>query len=47
MFLVAGPSQLRKHDQKQGIDLHAEFCALLPTPVHPIRIQVERAPGSR
>src|SRR5687768_9039600 len=39
MFLVAGPTQLRSMIKRQGIDLHAEFCALLPTPVHPIRIQ--------
>jgi serine/threonine protein kinase len=33
------PTQLRSMIKKQGRDLHAEFCALLPTPVHPIRIQ--------
>jgi hypothetical protein len=33
------PTQLRSMIKRQGIDLHAEFCALLPRPVHPIRIQ--------
>jgi membrane-associated phospholipid phosphatase len=33
------PTQLRSMIKKQGRDLHAEFCALLPMPVHPIRIQ--------
>jgi hypothetical protein len=33
------PTQLRSMIKKRGSDLHAEFCALLPTPVHPIRIQ--------
>jgi hypothetical protein len=33
------PTQLRSMIKKQGNDLHADFCTLLPTPVHPIRIQ--------
>jgi len=33
------PSQLRRLIRQQGRDLHAEFCALLPEPPHPIRIQ--------
>jgi tRNA A-37 threonylcarbamoyl transferase component Bud32 len=33
------PTQLRNMIKRQGKDLHAEFCALLPTTVHPIRIQ--------
>jgi tRNA A-37 threonylcarbamoyl transferase component Bud32 len=33
------PSQLRSMMRQQGKDLHAEFCALLPTRPHPVRIQ--------
>jgi hypothetical protein len=33
------PSQLRAMMRQQGKDLHAEFCALLPTRPHPVRIQ--------
>ncbi|MDQ1646163.1 MAG: hypothetical protein QOJ50_2347 [Cryptosporangiaceae bacterium] len=33
------PSQLRRMMKQQGLDLHAEFCALLPSPPRPIRIQ--------
>jgi tRNA A-37 threonylcarbamoyl transferase component Bud32 len=33
------PSQLRQMIRKQGKDLHAEFCALLPRLPHAIRIQ--------
>jgi tRNA A-37 threonylcarbamoyl transferase component Bud32 len=33
------PSQLRQLIRKQGRDLHADFCALLPSQPHPIRIQ--------
>ena len=33
------PTQLRAMMRQQGKDLHAEFCALLPTRPQPIRIQ--------
>jgi tRNA A-37 threonylcarbamoyl transferase component Bud32 len=33
------PTQLRSMIRKAGRNLHAEFCALLPYPVHAIRIQ--------
>jgi tRNA A-37 threonylcarbamoyl transferase component Bud32 len=33
------PSQLRSMMKVKGLDLHAEFCALLPQPPTPIRIQ--------
>jgi tRNA A-37 threonylcarbamoyl transferase component Bud32 len=33
------PSQLRSMMKVQGLDLHAEFCALLPESPSPIRIQ--------
>jgi tRNA A-37 threonylcarbamoyl transferase component Bud32/membrane-associated phospholipid phosphatase len=33
------PSQLRTMIRQQGRDLHSEFCALLPQPPQPIRIQ--------
>ncbi len=33
------PSQLRHLIRQQGRNLHAEFCALLPEPPEPIRIQ--------
>ena len=33
------PSQLRPMMRQQGKDLHAEFCALLPSRPQPIRIQ--------
>jgi RIO-like serine/threonine protein kinase len=33
------PSQLRRMMKQQGLDLHAQFTALLPSPPHAIRIQ--------